>query len=113
MIVKKLMLTAFHPQTDRQTEQINQTLECYLHCYINYQQDDWAKLVSSAEYAYNSSINSATEKTSFKIYYHFQPVICMWVKEEMMKSSKTPAAKEAVVETNDEVHERKDLWEKV
>ena len=37
----------------------------------------------------------------------------MQVKEEMMKSSKTPAAKEVVVETNDEVHEEKDLWEKV
>ena len=36
MIVKKSMLTAFYSQTDRQTEQMNQTLECYLCYYINY-----------------------------------------------------------------------------
>ena len=71
------------------------------------------KLILSAEYVYNSSINSATEKTSFEICYHFQPVIHMWAEEEIMKSSETPAAKEAVVEINDEIHERKDLWEKV
>ena len=113
MIVKKLMLTAFHSQTDRQIEWMNQTLECYLCYYINYQQDNWVKLILSAEYVYNSSINSATEKTSFKIYYHFQSAIHMWVKEETIKSSEISAAKEAVVETNDEVCEGKDLWEKV
>ena len=107
------MLTAFHLQTDRQTEWMNQTLECYLCCYINYQQNNWVKLILSAEYVYNSSINSATEKTSFKIYYHFQPVIHMWAEEEIIKFSEISAAKEAVVETNDKIYERKDLWEKV
>ena len=37
----------------------------------------------------------------------------MQAEEEMMKSSKTSAAKEAVVETNNRVCEGKDLWEKV
>ena len=67
------------------------------------------KLVPSAEYVYNSSINSTTGKTSFEIYYHFQPAIHMQAEGEMIESSETPAAKEAVVETNDEVHKRKDL----
>ena len=71
IIVKKLILTAFHSQTDEQTEWIYQILEYYLCYYINYQQNNWVKLISSAVYIYNSSINSATEKTSFEIYYHF------------------------------------------
>jgi hypothetical protein len=33
--------SSYHPQTDGQTERTNQTLEQYLRCFINYQQDDW------------------------------------------------------------------------
>ena len=35
--------TVFHPQTDRQTERINQNMEQYLRCYINYEQDNWVE----------------------------------------------------------------------
>jgi len=34
---------AYHPQTDGQTERINQEVETFLQHYINYQQDDWTK----------------------------------------------------------------------
>ena len=34
---------AYHPQTDEQTERINQEVETFLQHYINYQQDDWTK----------------------------------------------------------------------
>ena len=37
--------SAFHPQTDGQTERVNQVLEQYLRCTIAYQQDDWAELL--------------------------------------------------------------------
>jgi hypothetical protein len=33
----------FHPQTDGQTERINQNMEQYLRCYINYEQDNWVE----------------------------------------------------------------------
>jgi transposase InsO family protein len=50
--------TAFHPQTDGQTERQNQELETYLRIYMNYQQDNWVTLLPYAEYAYNSKQHS-------------------------------------------------------
>jgi len=47
---------AFHPETDGQTEQVNQTLEQDLHSYCSYQQDDWVSLLPFAELAYNISL---------------------------------------------------------
>ena len=43
--------TAFHPQTDGQTERVNQSLEQYLRQYCNYEQDNWYDLLPLAEYA--------------------------------------------------------------
>ena len=43
------------PETDGQTEWVNQTLEQYLSSYYSYQQDDWVSLLQFAEHAYNNS----------------------------------------------------------
>ena len=40
---KRMFLTTYHLQSDRQTEKINQEIETFLQHYINYQQDDWTK----------------------------------------------------------------------
>jgi hypothetical protein len=45
---------AYHLQTDRQTERMNQELEQYLRIYVNYQQDDWSEWLSLAEFTYNN-----------------------------------------------------------
>jgi transposase InsO family protein len=61
VIKQKIRLsTAFHPQTDGQTERQNQTLETYLRIFVNDQQDNWASLLPLAEFAYNNSKHSAT-----------------------------------------------------
>jgi len=39
--IERRLSTAFHPQTDEQTERTNAMLEPNLRAYINYQQDDW------------------------------------------------------------------------
>jgi transposase InsO family protein len=57
--------TAYHPETDRQTERINQILEQYLRIYVNYQQDDWAPQLPLAEFVYNNSPHSATGVSPF------------------------------------------------
>ena len=41
--IKRAISTAYHPQTDGQTERINQEIEVFLRHYINYRQDDWTK----------------------------------------------------------------------
>ncbi len=50
--IKRRLSTAFHLQTDGQTERQNQTLEHYLRCYCNEEQDNWANLLPLAEFVY-------------------------------------------------------------
>ena len=65
--------TAFHPQTDGQTERLNQTLEQYLRSYVNQKQDDWVQLLPLAEFAYNSAKSEATGVSPFYANYGYQP----------------------------------------
>ena len=63
--IKTLLSTAFHPQTDGQTERTNATIEMYLRMYVDYMQNDWAQWCPSAEFAYNNHISEATKCTPF------------------------------------------------
>src|SRR6202012_2478072 len=65
--------TAYHPETDGQTERINQTLECYLRCYCSYQQDNWPDLLPIAQFAYNNAPHSATQASPFFANYGYNP----------------------------------------
>jgi hypothetical protein len=63
--VRPRMSTSFHPQTDGQTERINQTIEAYLRSFINYEMDNWVGLLPMAEFAYNNSVTQATGMLPF------------------------------------------------
>jgi len=52
--------TVYHPQTDGQTEQVNQELEQYLHVFVGERQDDWYSLLPLAEFVYNNHVHSST-----------------------------------------------------
>jgi hypothetical protein len=60
------MSTAYHPQTDGQTERANRTLEEMLRAYVNWRQSDWDTHLSTLEMAYN---NSKQESTGFTPHY--------------------------------------------
>lgn len=68
------MSTAFHPQTDGQTERANRTLIEQLRCYVNYHQDDWDQYLSVLEMAHNNAISSTTGYSPFFLNYGFHPV---------------------------------------
>jgi hypothetical protein len=53
------MSTAFHPQTDGQTEQMNAGMEQYLWVFVNHQQNNWVQWLSMAEVAANSGIKES------------------------------------------------------
>jgi hypothetical protein len=55
--------TAYHPETDGQTEVANAGLKCYLRCYTNYMQDDWVDWLPIAELAINNRENTSTGVT--------------------------------------------------
>src|SRR5258708_18646383 len=65
--------TTNHPQTDGQTECVNQILEQYLHVYCSYQQDDWVDYLRVAEFQYNNSSHEATRTLPFFTNYGFHP----------------------------------------
>ena len=44
----------YHPQTDGQTECVNQEVERFLCLFVNQRQDDWYDWISIAEFAYNN-----------------------------------------------------------
>lgn len=66
--------TAYHPQTDGQTERVNQVLEDYLRHYINPAQSNWEDLLPMAEFAYNNSFHTAIQSTPFLLNYGVEPL---------------------------------------
>src|ERR1700689_3245704 len=57
--------TAYHPQTDGQTERVNQELEQYICLFVNERQNNWHKLLPLGEFAYNNHVHSSTQHTLF------------------------------------------------
>jgi transposase InsO family protein len=65
--------TAFHPESDGQTERVNGVLEQYLRAYVSYQQDDWSDWLSLAEFAMNNAVSDSTRSSPFFANYGFHP----------------------------------------
>jgi hypothetical protein len=48
--IKRTLTTSYHPQSDGQTERINQEIERFLRIFCNHLQDDWDQLLTLAEF---------------------------------------------------------------
>ncbi len=71
--IKRKLSTAFHPQTNSQTKKQNSIIEAYLQVFINFKQDDWAKLLPIAEFVYNNMKNASISHTPFEINCGYHP----------------------------------------
>jgi transposase InsO family protein len=63
--IEARMSTAYHPQTDGQTERFNAVMEQYLRTFVSYQQDDWVRWLPMAEFAANNQTSAATGVSPF------------------------------------------------
>src|SRR5258705_4865545 len=77
MTIRLTPSTAYHLQTDRQMEQVNQEIEAYLWVFVSYHQDDWADWLPLAEFAYNNHIHSTTCHTLFELDSGQHPQMCL------------------------------------
>ena len=71
--IETKLSTAYHPETDGQTERTNQELEQYLRIYINHRQNNWAEWLATAEFAFNNKIHTATKSLLFQVNYGREP----------------------------------------
>ena len=67
------LTTAYHPQTDGQTERVNQCLEMYLRCSVQDSPTTWKSWLSLAQLWYNSSFHSSLGCSPFKALYGYEP----------------------------------------
>ena len=67
--IRTKLSTAFHPQTDGQTERMNQELEQYLQFFIEHRQKDWPEWLAAAEFAINNKVHMATKISPFMANY--------------------------------------------
>ena len=72
---KLAMSTAYHPQTDGQTERANRTIEEMLRAYVNRKQNDWDQYLTAIELAYNNSKQASTGYSPFYLNYGQHPSI--------------------------------------
>jgi len=73
--IKSKLSTVFHPQTNGQTERVNQEIEQYLRMFIDHRQEQWPEWLGTAEFAYNNKVYSSTRMSPFKANYGQDPRI--------------------------------------
>ncbi len=94
--IKRKLFTAFHPQTNGHKKRQNSTMEAYLRAFVNWKQDDWAKLLPMAEFTYKNAKNSRTGHTPFELNYGYHPRV--FFKEDVDLRSRSCSANELAEE---------------
>ncbi len=90
--IKRKLSIAFYSQTDGQTEKLNSTMEAYLRAFVNWEQDDWARLLPMAEFTYNNAKNASTGHTPFELNCGYHPRVSF--EEDVDPRSRSCSAEE-------------------
>ena len=90
--IETRLSTAFHSQTDGQTERMNQELEQYLRFFVDHRQKNWPEQLASAEFAVNNKVHMATKVLSFMANYERE----LRMKGDIRKREKVESATEFV-----------------
>ena len=73
--VKSALSTAFHPQTDGTTEQVNQEIEAYLSIYCTSHPEEWRDALATLEFTHNNRRHSNRLKTPFELMFRDTPIV--------------------------------------
>ena len=63
--IETKLSTAYHPETDGQTERTNQELKQYLRMYVNHRQNNWSEWLATAEFTFNNKVHTVTKMSLF------------------------------------------------
>ena len=94
--IKRRLSTTFYSQTDSHTERQNSTMEAYLRAFVNYKNDNWARLLPMAEFTYNNTKHASIEYTLFELNCGYHPRVSY--KEDVDPGSRSKAADELTKE---------------
>ncbi|KAJ9562283.1 hypothetical protein OSB04_007443 [Centaurea solstitialis] len=91
--------SAYHPQTDGQTEVVNRGLEQYLRCWVSDRPRQWSQWLAWAELSYNTAYHSAIKGSPFRVLYGRDPPPLVRYRRE----TAVVHAVETELETRDEI----------
>lgn len=90
LAITSLLSSAYHPETNGQTERTNAVMEQYLRSFVSYMQEDWAEWCPMSEFAGNNTVSATTEVTTFLANTGFHP----WMGfEPALETTKKPELK--------------------
>ena len=78
--------TGYHPETDGQTERVNQEVEAYLQLFTNYLQDNWSEWCAVMEFSYNQ-VYFMTKQSPFFIDHGYHPYIGTELQRDQVPSA--------------------------
>jgi hypothetical protein len=104
-----LFSSAYHPQTDGQTEVVNRSLGDLLRSLVTEHHSSWDNILPQAEFAYNDSVNRSTGQSPFQIVYGMQPRGISELRDSEQTATRSASAEEfaeAMKELHSQVKER-------